>query len=163
MRGRGLRTVIGPPYRWVVTEKVNKEMPTMGNSATPNAPKKPRAEWLSWVGFLLMLVVFGGVVFGGQLDAMTVETVHCVVVSAEPDTASGGSRGSASTPAVLIETSNCGRLDISRGVTFDGRQKLASSFEVGAEYEFDIGWFSRVIMKYVFRGSQAVQGYRLLE
>jgi hypothetical protein len=147
----------------VVTEKVNKEMPTMGNSATPNAPKKPRAEWLSWVGFLLMLVVFGGVVFGGQLDAMTVETVRCVVVSAEPDTASGGSRGSASTPAVLIETSNCGRLDISRGVTFDGRQKLASSFEVGAEYEFDIGWFSRVIMKYVFRGSQAVQGYRLVE
>ncbi|ASD23293.1 hypothetical protein B7495_15215 [Cryobacterium sp. LW097] len=110
-----------------------------------------------------MVVVVGGVLFSPVLDSIAVENVRCVVVSAEPRTASGGSRGSASTPEVLIETSNCGPLVISSGVTFDGRQELASSFEVGAEYEFDIGWYSRVIMKDVLHEIQAVQGYRLVE
>jgi hypothetical protein len=143
-------------------EKVNKEMPTKGDPVA-KTKKKLRSERLSWAGFLLMVVFVGGVVFSNQLDSIAVESVRCEVVSAEPDTASGGSRGSVSTPSVVIETSNCGPLDISTGVTFDGRQELASSFQVGAEYEFDIGWYSRVIMTNVFHGSQAVQGYRLVE
>lgn len=137
-------------------------MPTTGSDPIPKAPKR-LVRRLSWVGFILTLVFVGGVLFSNQLDSIAVESVRCVVVSAEPDTASGGSRGSVSTPSVVIETSNCGPLDISTGVTFDGRQELASSFEVGAEYEFDIGWYSRVIMTNVFRGSQAVQGYRLVK
>jgi hypothetical protein len=52
---------------------------------------------------------------------------------------------------------------ISRGMTFDGQQELASSFEVGVEYEFEIGWYSRVIMRVVLHEIQAVQGYRLVE
>ena len=137
-------------------------MPTTSSIATPNAPKR-LVRRLSWVGFLLTLVVVGGVLFSPVLDSIAVESVRCEVVSAEPHTASGGSRGSVSTPSVVIETSNCGPLDISTGVTWDGRQELASSFQVGAEYEFDIGWYSRVIMTNVFHGSQAVQGYRLVE
>ena len=134
----------------------------MDSQAEPKATK-PKTFWWSFVAFLLMVVVVGGVLFSPVLDSIAVESVRCVVVSAEPDTASGGSRGSASTPSVDIETSNCGPLDISTGVTFDGRQELASSFQAGAEYEFDIGWYSRVIMTNVFHGSQAVQGYRLVE
>jgi hypothetical protein len=144
-------------------EKVNKEMPTMTNPATPKATKKPRAKWLYWVVFLL-LVVFGvGVLFGPELDSISVESVRCEVVSAEPRSSSGGLRGSASTASVLIQTSNCGRLAITEGVTFDGRQELAASFQVGAEYEFDVGWLSRVIMKDVLHQIQSVQGYRLVE
>ena len=160
--GAGLPDRKGPPCRWLVIEKVSKEMPTTSSTATPKAPKR-LVRRLSWAGFLLTLVVVGGVLFSPVLDSIAVESVRCVVVSAEPDTASGGSRGSASTPSVDIETSNCGPLDISTGVTWDGRQELASSFQVGAEYEFDIGWYSRVIMTNVFHGSQAVQGYRLVE
>ncbi|TFC59635.1 hypothetical protein [Cryobacterium sp. TMB1-7] len=143
-------------------EKVNNEMPTMGNPATPKAKKKPRAGWLYWVVFLL-LVVFGvGVLFGPELDLISVESVRCEVVSAEPRSSSGGLRGSASTASVLIQTSDCGRLAITEGVTFDGRQELAASFQVGAEYEFDIGWLSRVIMNDVLHQIQSVQGYRLV-
>ena len=143
-------------------QKGEQRMPTTGNPAKPKATK-PRTFWWSFVAFLLMVVVVGGVLFSPVLDSIAVESVRCVVVSAEPRTASGGSRGSVSTPEVLIETSNCGPLVISSGVTFDGRQELASSFEVGAEYEFEIGWYSRVIMKDVLHEIQAVQGYRLVE
>ena len=144
-------------------EKVNEEMPTTGNPATPKEAKKPKAGWLYWLVFLL-LVVFGvGVLFGPELDSISVESVRCEVVSAEPRSSSGGLRGSASTASVLIQTSNCGRLAITEGVTFDGRQELAASFQVGGEYEFDVGWLSRVIMKDVLHQIQSVQGYRPVE
>ena len=143
-------------------EKMTKEMPTMGNPATPKATK-PRTFWLSFIVFLLMVVFGVGVLFGPELDSLAVESVRCEVVSAEPRTSSGGLRASASTRSVLIETSNCGRLAIERGVTSDGQQELASSFQVGAEYEFDIGWLSRVIMKDVLHQIQSVQGYRPVE
>ena len=143
-------------------EKVNTEMPRTGNPVRLKATKRIRRS-LAWVAFLLMVVVFLGVMFSQQLDSVAVETVRCEVVSAEPRSSSGGLRGAASTPSVLIQTSNCGRLAITEGVTFDGRQELASSFEVGAEYEFDIGWFSRVIMKDVLHQIQSVGAYRLVE
>lgn len=137
-------------------------MPTTGNPVRPKATK-PKTFWWSFVAFLLMVVVLVGVMFSQQLDSLAVETVRCEVVSAEPRSSSGGSRGAASTPSVLIQTSNCGPLAITEGVTFDGRQELASSFQAGAEYEFDIGWFSRVIMKGVLHQIQSVGAYRLVE
>jgi hypothetical protein len=143
-------------------EKVHEEMPKTGSPASPKATK-PDTFWLSLVAFFLMVVVFLGVMFSQQLDSVAVETVRCEVVSAEPRSSSGGSRGAASTPSVLIQTSNCGRLAITEGVTFDGRQEVASSFQVGAEYEFDIGWFSRVIMKDVLHQIQSVGAHRLVE
>ena len=160
--GAGLPDRKGPPCRWLVIEKVSKEMPATSSTATPKAPKR-LVRRLSWVGFLLTLVVVGGVLFSPVLDSIAVESVRCEVVSAEPRSSSGGLRGSASTASVLIQTSHCGRLAITEGVTFDGRQELAASFQVGAEYEFDVGWLSRVIMKDVLHQIQSVQGYRLVE
>ena len=153
---------IGPSCRWLVVEKVKKEMPTTGNPARPKATK-PRTFWLSFGVFLVTVVVAVGVLFSPLWNTIAVEPVRCVVVSAEPRTASGGLRGSVSTPAVVILTENCGPLGISRGVTSDEQEELASSFQVGAEYEFDIGWYGRVIMKHVLRGAPEVQGYRLVE
>ena len=160
--GAGLPHVNGPPNRWVVMEKVNKEMPATRNPVRPKVAKRI-VRSLSWVVFLLTVVVGVGVLFSPVWNMIDVEAVRCVVVSAEPRTASGGSRGSVSTPAVVILTENCGPLGISRGVTSDEQEELASSFQVGAEYEFDIGWYSRVIMKDVLHEIQAVQGYRLVE
>jgi len=77
-------------------------------------------------------------------DSIAVESIRCKVVSASPNTNSGGSRGSASSAGVLVETSNCGTISVSQGVTFGNQKEIASSFEVGKDYEFDIGWFSRV-------------------
>jgi hypothetical protein len=146
----------------LVVEKVNKEMPTTGNPVRPKATKR-LVRSLSWVAFLLSVVVVAGVLLSPVLNTIAVEPVRCEVVSAEPKTASGGLRGSVSTPAVVILTANCGPLGISRGVTSDEQEELASSFQVGAEYEFDIGWYGRVIMKHVLRGAPEVQGYRLVE
>ena len=55
---------------------------------------------------VVMVCAVGGVLFSPLLDKIQVEASRCEVVSAEPRTSSGGSRGSASSASVLIETSN---------------------------------------------------------
>lgn len=105
----------------------------------------------------------GGVLLSPLWDRIQVEASRCEVVSAEPRTSSGGSRGSASTASVLIETSNCGSLVVNRGVTFDNQQEVASSFEPGSEYEFDMGWYSRVVMKRILNDLPTAAEYRLVE
>ncbi|MFK0040038.1 hypothetical protein ACIQTW_09375 [Paenarthrobacter sp. NPDC090517] len=95
-------------------------------------------------------------------DSIAVESLRCEVVSASPNTNSGGSRGSASSAGVLVETSNCGTISVSNGVSFENQQEIASSFEVGKDYEFDIGWFSRVVMKDLRNGIPAARDYRLV-
>ena len=112
---------------------------------------------------VVMVCSVGGVLFSPLLDRIQVEASRCEVVSAEPSTSSGGSRGSASTASVLIETSNCGALAVSRGVTFDNQQEVAASFEQGSEYEFDMGWYSRVVMKRILNGVPTAADYRLVE
>ena len=69
----------------------------------------------------------------------------------------------ASSASVLIETSNCGALVVNRGVTFDNQQGVATSFEQGSEYEFDMGWYSRVVTKRIFNDLPTAAGYRLVE
>jgi len=95
-------------------------------------------------------------------DSIAVESIRCKVVSASPNTNSGGSRGSASSAGVLVETSNCGTISVSQGVTFGNQKEIASSFEVGKDYEFDIGWFSRVFMKDLRNGIPSAHDYRLV-
>lgn len=112
---------------------------------------------------LVMVCAVGGVLFSPLLDRIQVEASRCEVLSAEPRTSSGGSRGSASSASVLIETSNCGALVVNRGVTFDNQQEVASSFVRGGEYEFDMGWYSRVVTKHIFNGIPTAAGYRLVE
>lgn len=143
-------------------ERSNKDMSTKRGPATRKVTR-PGVKWLYRLGGLLILVIGGGALFSAQLDSMAIESVRCVVVSAEPKTASGGLRGSVSTPAVLVQTSNCGPIEVSKGVTFDRRQEVASSFKVGAEYDFEIGWFSRVVMKDFLHQIQSAQDYRLAE
>lgn len=112
---------------------------------------------------IVTVCTVGGVLSSPLLDRIQVEAIRCEVVSAEPRTSSGGSRGSASTASVLIETSNCGPLVVNRGVTFDNQQEVASSFEQGSEYEFDMGWYSRVVTKRILNGLPTAAEYRLVE
>ncbi|WP_245232771.1 hypothetical protein [Paenarthrobacter nicotinovorans] len=103
------------------------------------------------------LLIF--ILLGPWLDSKDVQTLECEVVAAEPATSSGGTRGGASAASVLVKTSNCGTLGVSRGVTFENRDEVASSFTIGATYGFDIGWYSRTF----FRNEvQSVRGYRLI-
>jgi hypothetical protein len=97
------------------------------------------------------------------LNSVGVESLRCEVVAAEPKTSSGGSRGSASTAGVLVETSNCGKIVVSKGVTFDSQEEIAASFQTGSEYEFDLGWFSRVITMDIRNGIPSARAYRLVD
>jgi hypothetical protein len=49
------------------------------------------------------------------------------------------------------------------GVTFDNQDEVAASFEAGSEYEFDLGWFSRVWTKDIRQGIPSVNDYRLVD
>lgn len=111
-----------------------------------------------------IFTIFGaaGVLFIPLWDSIGVEAIHCEVVSAEPKTSSGGSRGSVSTPGVLVNTSNCGDIYVTPGATFDNQEDVAASFKAGDEYEFDIGWFSRVVMDGILDRNPSVQDYRLV-
>jgi hypothetical protein len=145
-------------------------VPVQGGD-TPSARHRSKPPWSSalrrarkfalYSTALAMACVLLAIAFSPLLDRMDVQTVRCEVVSAEPRTSSGGSRGSASTASVLIETSSCGPIVVDRGVSFDNRQEVASSFEPGSEYDFDIGWFSRVVSKGLLRGLPTADEYRL--
>ena len=95
------------------------------------------------------------------LNSFGIESLRCDVNSARPDTSSGGTRGSASTAGVLVETTNCGTMHVSVGVSFDNQDEVAASFKGGSEYEFDLGWFSRVVTKDIMHEIPSVRGYRL--
>ncbi|WP_156135149.1 hypothetical protein [Arthrobacter sp. L77] len=108
---------------------------------------------------LAMVGVVLTVLFSPLLDRLDVQTVRCEVGSAEPRTSSGGSRGSASTASVLVET-DCGPVVVVGGVTFDNREQVASSFEPGADDDVEIGWYSRVVMKDLLRELPTADHYR---
>lgn len=127
----------------------------------PDGKKRRRRSGRWWkIAAVPLLAIPFVVLSSPYLDTLAVETVRCEVVSAEPRTASGGGRGSVSTAEVLVETSDCGPVVIDQGVSFDRQEDVASSFEVGAEYEFDIGWYSRVVMKRVLGDLPSAQDYR---
>lgn len=127
---------------------------------TPPPRKKPSKMDRFWASLAIPMFVFVAFIFAGPwLDSKDVQTFQCQVVSAEPRTSRGGSRGSVSTASVLLKTSNCGQLGISRGVSFDNREEIASTFKIGATYEFDIGWYSRTFFK---NEIQSVRQYRLV-
>ncbi|WP_052690620.1 hypothetical protein [Pseudarthrobacter chlorophenolicus] len=140
--------------------------PSARRAEDPRGPRlsrtAPRKAALIFAA-IVMVGAVGGVLFSPLLDRIQVEASRCEVVSAEPRTSSGGSRGSASTASVLIETSNCGPLVVNRGVTFDNQQDVASSFKPGREYEFDMGWYSRVVTKGMLNGIPTAAEYRLVE
>lgn len=140
---------------------------------TPSARRRADPPWVrvltrarTFALFATLLTMTGFVAtiaFSPLLDRIDVQTVRCEVVSAEPGTSSGGSRGSASTASVLIETSGCGPIVVSRGVTFDNRQEVASSFEPGSEYDFGFGWYSRVVSRDILRAIPTADEYRIVK
>jgi hypothetical protein len=136
---------------------------TTTNDGSGKTAKRPT---LKWYWNLLGAVLLGFGVFVLLLtmwDSIGVESIRCEIRAAKPDTSSGGSRGSASTAGVLVETSTCGSIYVSPGVTFDNRDQVAASFKAGSEYEFDIGWFSRVVTKDIRHEIPSVQDYRLVD
>jgi hypothetical protein len=136
----------------------------MLTNADPTGRKKySRLENALWGTTGVFILVSGGFVLGiPWWNTMAIETQRCEVVSAEPRTSSGGSRGSASTKAVLIETS-CGKFELSQGVTRDTRDEIAASFIVGAEYDFETGWFSREVMIGFLGEIGSIRDYRLVK
>src|SRR5690242_2001303 len=97
------------------------------------------------------------------LNTVGIEEFQFLIISAEPKTSSGGTRGSASTAGVLVDTTNCGKLHVSTDVSFDNRDQVAEIFVLGAEYEFSLGWFSRVVTKKIRREVPSVQDCRLVK
>jgi len=134
---------------------------TKGNSSARNA-NRPKLKWYwKWPGItLLAFTVF--YMLMPALDSFAVESLRCKVVSAKSESSSGGSRGSATTAGVLVETADCGRIYISKGVTFDSQDEVAASFSAGSSYEFDLGWFSRVVTKDIRNGIPTARDYRLV-
>lgn len=130
--------------------------------AGKSAKRQPLKWYWSLLGFGLL--GYGAfVLFLPVWDSIGVESMRCEIRAAEPDRSSGGFRGSASTAGVLVETTNCGSIYVSPGVTFDNQDRVAASFKTGAEYEFDLGWFSRVVTKDIRKGIPSVQDYRLVD
>lgn len=142
-------------------------MTNTGNASggDTKSPKSTKPK-LNWYWRLAGLVFFGFTIFYvlmPALDSVGIESIRCEISSAKSDTSSGGTRGSISTPGVLVETTNCGSIYVSSGVTFDNQDEVAASFKAGSEYEFDPGWFSRVMTKDIRQGIPSVQGYRLVK
>lgn len=132
----------------------------MASENPKSKERRPRSRRWWNIGALVMFIAFLFLVSSPHLDTIAVETVRCEIVSAEPRTASGGSRGSVSTAEVLVETADCGPVVVDQGVNSENEEEVASSFAVGSEYEFDIGWYSRVVMKNVLGNLPSAQDYR---
>ncbi|KTR03008.1 hypothetical protein NS184_14530 [Curtobacterium luteum] len=92
------------------------------------APLRESLSTLLIVGvFLATLLTFPGLFIGNAYDAAHREQVTCTVTAAEAITVSSRStRGIGSSRAgVGVETSDCGRLTMTRGVTSDDRDGIA--------------------------------------
>jgi hypothetical protein len=128
--------------------------------------QKASGSKLKWYWKLAGLVFFGYTIFYmfmPALNSIGIESIRCEISSAKSNTSSGGTRGSASTAGVLVETTNCGTIHVSTGVTFDNQDEVAASFKAGSEYEFDLGWFSRVVTKDIRQEIPSVRDYRLVD
>lgn len=136
-------------------------MTTIGDDSGKPA-KRPTLKWYWSLAGALVLGFGVFVLLMPFWESVGIESVRCEVVSAKSETNSGGSRGSASTAGVLVDTAGCGQISVSKGVTFDNRHVIAASFKPGSEYEFDIGWFSRVVLRDIQRGIPTAQDYRLV-
>lgn len=78
-------------------------------------------------GFLVTLLVFPGLFIGTAYDAAHREQVTCTVTAAEAITVSSRSTKGigSSRPGVGVETSDCGRLTVTHGITRDNREDIA--------------------------------------
>ncbi|WP_394247742.1 hypothetical protein [Arthrobacter pityocampae] len=128
--------------------------------------QKPAGKKLKWYWKAVAFLFFGYTFLYMAMPALNsfgIESIRCEVSAARPDTSSGGTRGSASTAGVLVETTDCGKIHVSEGVNFDNQDEIAASFRAGSQYEFDLGSFSRVVTKDIRQGIPSARDYRLVE
>jgi hypothetical protein len=145
--------------------------PTRG-SGTSSARHRVETPWTRRFARIRMFANFGilfamtgfvaTIFFSPLLDRIDVQTFRCEIVSAEPRTSSGGSRGSVSTASVRVET-DCGPIDVDRGVHFDNQEEVAATFEPGSECDFEIGWYSRVVSRKILHSIPTADHYRLVK
>lgn len=139
-------------------------MTNTGNDEEGRPQNKPTRPRLKWYWKLAGFLFFGYTIFYmlmPVLNSFGIESLRCDVISARPNTSSGGTRGSVSTAGVLVETTNCGTMHVSVGVSFHNQDVVAASFKAGSAYEFELGWFSRVVTKEIRHEIPSVRGYRL--
>lgn len=136
---------------------------TTTNDGTEKTAKRPTLKWYWKLAGLLFFGCTIFYMFMPALNSVGIEGIRCEISSAKPHKGSGGTRGSASTAGVLVETTNCGKVHVSTGVTFDNQDEVAASFRPGSEYEFELGWFSRVVTKDITHEIPSVRDYRLVE
>lgn len=111
------------------------------SSERSRKPWAQRASKVFWaiVG-VLILVVFPLFIWSLMFDSVDQEWVSCEVTDA---TSSKGNRFNSSDWIVAIETTDCGRITYTEGISEGNVEDVASSFDPG-EYEFKFGITSRL-------------------
>lgn len=115
-------------------------------------PGRPPAWW-TWAR-RVTLTVGGAVLLGGTvvlislgLDHVDVQPVTCQVTSATPHRNGAGKVTGSS--GVLVDTRECGRIEVTGGSDHSDLDAAARSFVVGKRYVFDMGLTSRTWGKYL--------------
>lgn len=130
----------------------------------PDGPaRRPTLKWYWSLAGGLVILAGLFVLLMPFWESVGIESVRCEVTSVKPNTNSGGSRGSASSAGILVETTDCGKISVFNGVTFNNKDAIAASFKVGSMYEFEIGWYSRVILRDIQQAIPTAQKYRLVD
>lgn len=107
------------------------------------AVSRKRARTVTIAILAVLVVVVGGVFALPWLDRQGVESVRCTVLSAEAGSSSAAGKGGIGSDLVWIETSDCGRLLYTDGVTPKNRDQLAAELNRGGTFDFDMGMISR--------------------
>lgn len=106
----------------------------------PQHPKKRGVSKIIWAIVAVLLGIgFPLVMIFAVLDSTSQQWVRCEVTSAEKVQ---GNRFNAAPWIVAIETTDCGRITYTDGVTQENVEEIATSFEPAA-YEFKLGLTSR--------------------
>jgi len=110
------------------------------SGALKNTGNERRGKRIWGIIAVLLVVAFPlGIVFA-VLESSNQQWVRCNVTHAE---SVEGTRFNASPWIVAIETTDCGRMTYTKGVSEDNVQEIAQAFEPGA-YEFKLGFTSRL-------------------
>ena len=108
-----------------------------------SAEQLRKDRWVFW-GIVSLVPVLGLIVVGGpwaigKYDEGHRTRIECTVTDANGGVSSASARGAASWSQVLIESSDCGTLTLSSGITESNRDEIAAELAQGGLYTFEIG------------------------